>query len=140
VFPPRPDFATDFIEDAPAVRELLDSRVYLDPAGLPQPAERFPRAALIAEHYDRHADAGWALLRAAWLCDDASADDAAMTLRLAAVERFRAGHERGQKIVDPAGLTGLLLCDLLRRAGHFSEALDDCLGAAERIEREGWAT
>lgn len=136
VFLPRPHFATDFIEETPAIRELLDSRC-ISTAGLPHPAEGFRRAAMIAEQHHQHADAGWALLRAAWLCDDASTDDAAMTLRLAAVERFRAGRERGQKIVDPAGLTGLLLCDLLRRAGHFSEALDECLGAVEHLERDG---
>jgi len=139
IFLPRPDYATEFVKDTAELRELLVSDAYLDCSRLSDPASRFRKAALIAEHFGAHGDAGWALLRAAWLCDDELAEDAAVTARLDAVEQLRAAIRCGQKVMDPDSAAGLLLADLLRRAGHFDDALVECEGAVGAIQDDALA-
>jgi len=138
IFVPRPDYATEFVEDTPERRGLLASDPYQDSAGFSQPATRFRKAALIAEHLGAHDDAGWALLRPAWMCDDESAEDAAVTSRLDAVEQLRAAIRCGQRFMEPGAAAGLLLADLLRRAGRFEDALVECDPTAGVLRTKRW--
>ena len=70
------------------------------------------------------AEAGWAVVRAAWACDDGGPEyeEAATRCRLRAVDLFAEARRRGQPFACEPGAEEALLTDLLRRSGRFAEA------------------
>ncbi|MCO5168541.1 MAG: hypothetical protein M9894_19550 [Planctomycetes bacterium] len=109
-------------EAPPGVAEAVRSEAYrrkLAGGGLPALATAFACHAHLCEVTGRTRDAGWAMVRAAWVCDDA--DDAAAARRcrewaLELLSRGGAGQE------EQAGAHAALLVDLARRAGRLDEA------------------
>jgi hypothetical protein len=88
----------------------------------PALANSFLCAALIQEAIRKFGAAGWASMRAAWVCDDAKNDAAAKRCRVQAVELFRKALSAGQEIAEQLGAGDAILVDLLRRSEQFEDA------------------
>ena len=87
--------------------------------------ERFPELArrFIARAVLDPADAAEQYLYAAWVCDDWQIEGAATLCRLAAVPYF----DRFRPFEGEKGISrGAILVDILRRAGSFERAAQEC--------------
>lgn len=93
---------------------------------MPKLARRFQRASAVLEHSGPVADAGWQSVYAAWACDDANANDAAMQCRERAIELFDLAIAAGFPIADEGGDDEAIVIDLLRRAERFDDAIARC--------------
>lgn len=67
--------------------------------------------------------AGWACVRAAWVCDDAKNDRAASQCRLKAVKQLLASYS---ETPEQDGFENVVLVALLLRAGAFEQARAQC--------------
>ena len=92
-------------------------------------AHKFPAIAntflcwsIIQEDLGLPAQAAWASLHAAWVCDDEEVDVPARICRKRAADLLRRGWEKGERLAALEGADEALLADLLRRAGRFREA------------------
>lgn len=92
-------------------------------------ARRFQCASALLENGGPIIEAGWQSVYAAWACDDAGADDAAMQCRERAVELFERGRSAGFEITEQGGDPDAVLIDLLRRARRFDDAIARCEAA-----------
>ena len=116
-----PDVSTD---DALAI-EVLDNPEYvavLTGKALPGKANDFLCWAMIAGRAGLHDSATWALLRTAWICDDARATGAAAACRARALDAFWKATAGGRPISPQPGVTQLIGADLHRRCGRFDAA------------------
>lgn len=97
-------------------------RAVLDDERFPELARRFLAYALLLKADP--VSAGYARLRAAWVCDDAGRAERAAECRGAAADGMAAGRpfpdtERGVT-------AGAVLVDVLRRGGRFEESAAEC--------------
>lgn len=78
----------------------------------------------IAEAAGRYAEAGWAVVRAAWACDDEgpSRAGAAVKCRDRAIVLFEQARQQREPFAHEPGAEEAILADLLRRSGRFDEA------------------
>jgi hypothetical protein len=111
--------ASDFIATQDYQRQRFDSTT-------PDVARPFLCHALILNHVKQYADAGWTALHAAWASDDANDEAAARKARELAIHYWKHGKRHGQAFGDLTGDEFALAADVLRRAGHFEEALVTC--------------
>lgn len=109
-----PEEAADILK-SDKYRDQLHSDAY------PEIANRFLCWAIIQEEVGEFATAGWSAVRAAWVCDDEGASEAADLCRLQAVRLFGRASQAGVVFAGGRGADEALLADLLRRAGHFDE-------------------
>lgn len=114
----------------PAMRDALTTPEYValtQREDCPPLARDFACVAFLEAGRSRFVMAGWAALRAAWVCDDADSS-AASGFRAEALASFRTAHAAGKRLVksfDRAphpGLGAVLRVDLARRLGRFDEA------------------
>lgn len=110
-----PEGAADVVK-LPRYREQLDARRY------PGVANTFLCWSLIQEDLGAPAQAAWASLHAAWVCDDEGNDVPARICRKRAADLLRRAWEQGERLASQAGADEALLVDLLRRAGRLREA------------------
>jgi hypothetical protein len=96
---------------------------------LPPEARRFAAYAFLLESFDLSADAGWASLHAAWMCDDENHPEAARLFRAAAIRLWKRGKAGGQNFLDDHLQEFALVSDVLRRIGDFDAAREACLEA-----------
>ena len=89
-------------------------------------ARRFQCASAILEHGGPVIEAGWQSVYAAWACDDADRDDAAVQCRERAVDLFERGRAAGFDITEQGGDPDAVLIDLVRRGGRFDGAVERC--------------
>jgi len=116
---PDPGKALEGVADTvrlPRYREQLDSRKF------PGIANTFLCWSIIQEDLGSPAQAAWASLHAAWVCDDEGADVPARICRKRAADLLRRAWEKGDRLAALEGADEAVLADLLRRAGRFREA------------------
>lgn len=123
----------------PDAEETLASSAYwaqtADP-DYPDLANDFLCQALLEEAGGLHAQATWSTLQAAWACDDAGAQAAALACRHTALERLDLAVAAGQPLGDTPVVDDLLLVDLLRRTDQRDAASDACDEALARQDDE----
>jgi hypothetical protein len=126
-----PDLTVGSPRAARVVRTAAYQTLLTDPTR-PALANAFLAASAVFAGCGTRADAGWQAVYAAWACDDAGDDLAATACRLHAVEHFASAMLAGQDVaVDPGGADAVI-ADLLRRAGHFEEAIARVEATRER--------
>lgn len=91
--------------------------------GLPSTASHMACWGMLEEAADQPLRAGWAALKAAWACDDASKQGAAKQFRELAADRFDRAISARQMPFEERGMSHALLADLWRRAGRFDMAV-----------------
>ncbi|MDO9565124.1 MAG: hypothetical protein Q7J15_00040 [Candidatus Desulfaltia sp.] len=91
-------------------------------SNFPELANSFVCASMIHESNGEWSAATWALIHAAWACDDASQSPQAVTCRKRAAAMLRKAQASGQTLSDQPGAITTILVDLLRRAGELDEA------------------
>jgi hypothetical protein len=122
--------ARDLEAGAAEDREAIQSPAYLAKLAntdLPELATRFICQAHLEHARGQTRDAGWTLITAAWVCDDAAEQDSAATggarrCREFAIELLEAALGEPGFEDRQAGLTQLVLVDLARRAERFEQA------------------
>ena len=113
---------------AGAVVKTPDYKAQLRDAEFPELANSFICKSIIDEYGGEFASATWALIHAAWACDDAKSTPQAVACRRRAAIMLRKAEASGQEVAEQPGVSSAILVDLLRRA----DALDE---AAEVIEK-----
>lgn len=120
--------APDIGEETDLERDLVSNAEYQGvlkgSSGTPAVACEFEAAALIATHATKHGDAGWLLLKAAWVCDDEQAEAEARRFRGKTLESWTAARSSGQTFAADSTSEGLMKVDLMRRSRLFAEAVD----------------
>jgi len=117
--------ASNLSEVRPGAKEIVNSERYreqLTDANFPELANSFLCLAIIEQELKDFAQATWAFIYAAWACDDAKKPKQAIECRRKAAETLRIAEEQGQKIGQAAGVSTVILVDLLRRSGQAEEA------------------
>jgi hypothetical protein len=121
-------FCAPDLEQMIGTGEVLDSTTYrsiLTAEAVPELARRFRAFAHLAEGSGRLAEAGFACLHAAWVCDDSrGVQEAARESRRAVLRLMQIIHAKGQTMTDDLDLDSVLALDLLRRSGQFDEVSD----------------
>lgn len=116
---------THVAEAPPEALAVVRSPAYMrqlnDPS-YPELANSFLCKALIDEACGNFAKAAWALIHAAWVCDDAESPKAAEKCRTRAADMIEKAWANGQKLSSQEGADGAIRVDVLRRAGRFEEA------------------
>jgi hypothetical protein len=116
-------------DDPPAgIRAILASRAYrevLEDEALSPSARQFLARSVIDEQAGDPAAAGWAALKAAWMCDDDHDAEAARRCRARALTLFRRAASEGRSFA-PDGNAACVVADLLRRTRRFDEAVAEC--------------
>ena len=118
--------ASDISETAPDAASVVHSQEYtrqLSEPAIPELANSFLCKALIDERSGDYAAAAWAMIHAAWVCDDAESSDSARTSRRRAADMIDRALENGQEVAGQEGAETAVQVDLLRRAGRFDDAL-----------------
>lgn len=100
-------------------------------AEFPELANSFICKSLIDEDRGEFASATWALVHAAWACDDARSAPQAITCRRRAGSMLRKAEASGQKVAEQPGASAAILVDLLRRADALGEAAQVIENAGE---------
>jgi len=127
--------APDVSDGRPELLEPLKTDSYrsqLESPDFPEAANSYLCWSLIEENHGEYASAGFACVRAAWVCDDASLDPSARHRRRRAVALLERAREGGKAFAGQIGGEEALLADLLRRSGDFQPALAFCQLGLER--------
>ena len=120
-----PEIATGEESD----RVVVNSDPYrqqLDNENFPETANAFLCHHLIMCSRNQFADAAWATVFAAWICDDNGYVQSALQCRGKAIELFMNAHERGQDFAESKDQEQVYLIDLHRRRGEFDRASELC--------------
>jgi hypothetical protein len=121
-------------DDPPGgIRAILESPAYrdaLEDEALSASARQFLARSVIDEQAGDPAAAGWAALRAAWMCDDDGSAEAARRCRSRALTLFKRAASEGGAFAA-GGNGACVLADLLRRTRRFDEAVAECERALE---------
>src|SRR5687768_16635994 len=110
--------AEDVSATLPGAAQIVHSDEYLQRLASdtgPWLARRLACYALIVEWAHQWADAGWVWLHAAWACDDADDQAAALECRRMAIDRWKRGKELGQGFADDLPTEFAMVTDLYRR-------------------------
>ena len=100
-------------------RQLID-RAY------PETANSYLCRSMIMEKAGETADAGRAILFAAWVCDDNGYKEKARECRRRAAAIIEKVGKRGERCTHDKETDAVLMVDLLRRAGDFDRAAQLC--------------
>lgn len=111
-----PKVGPTFIE-SPSYRAILEA------FARPELARQFEAAGSIASEEGRHADAGWFLLKAAWVCDDEEAVQEARGLRRDALRSWELASSVNQAFAQDEMSEHLMQIDVMRRACLFDDAV-----------------
>lgn len=111
-----PDVSTVLGPAASVVREAPYQAQRRD-TDFPELANSFLCWSILAKALDDLAGAGWALIHAAWACDDSGHEASAAVCRRKAAAALTAAAAEGQPIADEKRAETAILVDLLRRAG-----------------------
>jgi len=139
--------AADIEHGDEGLRWIIDSdeyRTQLGDTSSPALANTFLCQAILLEETGNEQAAAWSAINAAWACDDEGATEAAVRARLRAVELFRLelaeGGEFGEsdELGDIFASEHALLAELLRRAGRFDEAIEECREGQGTFQDERW--
>lgn len=104
----------------PDYQQLLNNKAF------PETGDAFLCYAYIMKNRELFADAGWAALFAAWICDDNGFPDSARSCRSSAVDFFLTARSRQQCFAETTEEEDLYLIDLYRRSALFDTASVMC--------------
>jgi hypothetical protein len=110
-------------------RELVASNAYdnqLNDRTFPETANSFLCHSLVMKNKNFFADAGWAAVFAAWICDDNDFPDSAAVCRAKAIRLFSSAREKGQDFASSPEQEQIYFIDLHRRQAEFGEASKLC--------------
>jgi hypothetical protein len=110
------------LEGAADVVKLPRYRWQLEARKFPRIANTFLCWSIVQEDLGTPAQAAWASLHAAWICDDEEQDVPARICRKRAADLLLRAWDQGERLVSQEGADEALLADLLRRAGRLREA------------------
>jgi hypothetical protein len=126
---PTCGYCADSISAGPEIaKEIVKSSGYVeqrDNPAFPALANAFLCWSLIEAADGKDAEAGWAALHAAWICDDKAAEKADFC-RQKAIALFLGARSKGQTFVKGGATEALLLADLYRRSGQFDQVDAAC--------------
>lgn len=117
--------ASDMAAPCPEAADIVSTREYkrqLHDPTYPDWANSFLCKALIDSACGEFSAATWALIHAAWVCDDSDCPDQAVVCRQRAAKMFAVAEEHGQQVAKPGGWSTCILVDLLRRSGRLDDA------------------
>lgn len=110
-------------------KEIVASDAYtaqLENIAFPETANSFLCHSLVMENKKYFADAGWASVFAAWICDDNNFSESASYCREKALNLFEAARENEQDFADTTDRESLYFIDLHRRRADFDQASKLC--------------
>ncbi len=110
-----PDHARSVVRSAKYKEQLAD------PA-MPELANSFLCKSIIDESAGAYTSAAWALIHAAWVCDDGDKPEYAKMCRSKAADMIIKAMDIGQEFAKERGSEIAILVDIMRRAGRFTEA------------------
>lgn len=92
----------------------------------PDTARAFLCYSILMNSAGQYADAGWATLCAAWICDDNRYTDAAIACRSKTLVFFQKARESNQDFAPSGNEEEIYLIDITRRIGNFDQAKKLC--------------
>ncbi len=131
--------ASDISSVDPEARALTRSEKYLGQLNndkYPDLANSFLCKAMIDLEAKRFAEATWALINAAWVCDDNNCPEGANACRRMAADMLVQAEDAGQQVAEPVGAGKAILVDLLRRSGQMDRALGTIKSACASTSNE----
>ena len=102
----------------------------------PDTANAFLCHSMLMKEGGLFADAGWAAVFAAWICDDNGYHESAVVCRGLAIELFKEGKACGQDFGETPDVEQVYLIDLHRRRGEFEAAAAICDAEFEKEHTE----
>ena len=121
--------APDISEQIEKASEIIHSDAYqrqLNDLESPKLANAFICYSIIKQSLGEFAEASWASIHAAWVCDDNGSDVGSKVFRARAVTLQQMAKDKGQILTEQAGAEEAIMVDLLRRSGQFDYALKFC--------------
>lgn len=131
--------ASDISSADPEAKALTRSETYLGQLNNgkhPDLANSFLCKAMIDREVKRFSQATWAVINAAWVCDDNDCPEGANACRRMAADLLVQAEDAGQRVGEPAGGGKAILVDLLRRSGQMDRALGAIKSARASISDE----
>ncbi|WP_319408771.1 hypothetical protein [uncultured Desulfosarcina sp.] len=120
---------------SPNVNSVINSAEYIKQKSdyvIPKLANQFLRWFIIERSTGHPAEAGWAALNAAWVCDDHDKVTEARHCREKAIDLFHGARKVGISFADDEASESAILIDLLRICGQFQGANAMCEKALKR--------
>ena len=117
--------SSDISKALPVAESVIHSsecRNQLNDEAYPESANSFLCQAIIDREANDYVGATWALVHAAWVCDDADRPDRAVVCRHKAADMLVTAEDHGQQVLEQNGASTALLVDLLRRSGRTDDA------------------
>ncbi|HPD55934.1 MAG TPA: hypothetical protein P5294_03720 [Smithellaceae bacterium] len=117
--------ASDVVKAPPEAKKIIEDEKYksqLKDEKYPKLANLFICMSIIEEQASNCVNAMWALIHAAWVCDDSGHSNEAKTCRNRAVEMLLHAEKHDKKWAKQQGSITAILVDLLRRSGRLEEA------------------
>jgi hypothetical protein len=117
--------ASNLAEDRPGAKTVVTNPKYkeqLADAAYPDRANSFLCKAMIEEVGGGKSKAAWAVIHAAWVCDDADKPEQAAVCRRKAAQRMVQTENGGETSGEEEDGRTAILVDLLRRSGQFEQA------------------
>ncbi|MCK4375664.1 MAG: hypothetical protein KAX19_10055 [Candidatus Brocadiae bacterium] len=107
---------------ADAVVEKTEYKDQLKNPDYPELANSFLCKAMVDRATGDLVEATWALIRAAWACDDSGSPEKASACRQQAAQMLEMAQADGQDVAEQEGVSDAVLVDLLRRSGQMERA------------------
>lgn len=117
--------ASDVSKSNPGFDAIIRGTEYrrqLNDKAYPELANSFLCKAIIDREAKDYVGATWALIHAAWVCDDAEHAAEAVMCRHKATNMLVTAEEHGKQVTEQEGASTAILVDLLRRSGRLDDA------------------
>jgi len=113
---------TSLQKEAKLIVKRSEYQEQLKDTTYPEMANTFLCKAMIDYGSENYVKATWALIHAAWICDDSDHIKQARVCREKAIDMITIAEEHGQQVSPQEGGRTAVLVDLLRRTGRFEQA------------------
>ena len=117
--------AVDVSKSSPGAETVIKSSEYrrqLHDDAYPYLVNSFLCMSMVNRAANDYAGATWALIQAAWACDDEGRAAEAVKCRSKAADMLVFAEDHGQSVAKQDGASTAILVDLLRRAGRVDDA------------------
>jgi hypothetical protein len=117
--------AVDVTEPRPGAQVVVSGEEYrnqLNDPEYPELANSFLCQAIVDRESGDYVDATWALIHAAWVCDDFELPAQAGACRQKAADMLAVAEAHGQQVAEQEGASTVILVDLLRRSNQLQKA------------------
>lgn len=126
---------SDITKEIKGSSEIIKSENYLgqlNDENYPDLANEFLCYSIINDVIGDYYEAGWASVKAAWICDDEQNEDAAKRCRKRAIRIFNKVKDSGGIFAKQPGAEEAILIDLCRRSREFELASKLCNEALDK--------